>query len=339
MLQHKPAGGLRRSTVRFAVPLALMMALAACGSTSQSGGSATDRPTQPATTTAAAPSTPGSSSASAAAPSSPSGASGAPAQDPRSLLPAEVQKAGKVNFAATFGIPPIQYLDDAQKPTGFTIDLANDIGRVLGIQINYESTGFNALMPGVMSGRYDGVMGAMTITPARTKQVIMVSYAVGGNTIVVRAGNPHNVKGFAELCGLKVATLLGSTNATELENQSAALCTGKGKPAIQLVSFADSSDLQAVETGRADAQYDDYIRLSNEVKAHSDKLALVPDFFKATGSSGAIFAPKNEQLAKAFQAAFEVVIKDGSYDAIIKKWNLPDWVKPASSEIVYTPGS
>lgn len=326
------------------------LAIAVGGCSSQSAGdqstsaaTTTDSTSAgPATTSAPAPSSSAQASGSAG-PSAPSGASsasgsGGPAVDPSSLVPDAVRQKGTITLAATFGLPPMQVLNAQQQPEGFTIDLANEVGKVLGLKVSFVNTSFNALIPGVLSGRFDGVMGAMTITPERTKQAIMVSYANVANGIMVQAGNPKNITDLASLCGMTVATLIGSTNADALTEVSTQECTGKGKPAIKLDNFADSSSDQAVASGRADAHYDNYLRIKLQAEQEPGKLGMVKDFFKMVGEHGVILAPQSTDLAKAFQAAFTEVIANGAYDAVLKKWDMPEWVKPTASQVDYTPG-
>src|SRR5262245_38422965 len=50
---------------------------------------------------------------------------------------------------------------------GFDIDTANEIGRRLGVNVQFETPSFDAVVAGSWSGRWDVSVGSVTITEAR----------------------------------------------------------------------------------------------------------------------------------------------------------------------------
>ncbi|MGW4822816.1 ABC transporter substrate-binding protein [Streptomyces sp. NPDC004227] len=247
------------------------------------------------------------------------------------MLPENVRSAGSVDIGVTFGYAPAAYLSPGNVPTGFTIDLARELGRVLGIKVNLVSTDFNGMFPGLLSGRFNAVMGNINVTPERTKQMIMVTYANTSSGLLVAKGNPDGISDLGDLCGLKAAVLIGSTNSTAVEKASQSECVSKGRPAIKLDTYSDSAaTFQAVATNRADVHLDNYIRVKYAADHSGGNLSYVKDFHYPMGQHGIGFAPGQEQLAKAFEAAVAAVIADGSYDKVHEKWNYPDWEKVKS---------
>lgn len=74
-------------------------------------------------------------------------------------------------------LPPLARLNDRNQLEGFDIDVANEIGRIMGegTQIEFVQLGSPDRIPFVSTGRVDLVMGAMTRTPARA---LVIDYTV-----------------------------------------------------------------------------------------------------------------------------------------------------------------
>lgn len=72
--------------------------------------------------------------------------------------------------------PPFESINgDTGALQGFDIDLMNEIGKELGVNINFVQMSFwDDLIPGITSGRYDCAISAISITPERL-QIIAYS--------------------------------------------------------------------------------------------------------------------------------------------------------------------
>jgi polar amino acid transport system substrate-binding protein len=66
-------------------------------------------------------------------------------------------------------VPPLARLDDRNQLEGFDIDVANELGKVMGsdVRVEFVQLGSPDRIPFVSTGRVDIVMGGMTRTPAR----------------------------------------------------------------------------------------------------------------------------------------------------------------------------
>jgi polar amino acid transport system substrate-binding protein len=136
-------------SARGALLVAVLIAVSAC-----SGSAASSAPA-----TAAA-------SASAAAPASAAPVSAAPVAG--GLLD-KVLKAGKLVVSTDPKYPPqSEQLPDGTYQ-GFDIDVANEIGKRLGVKVEFTTPDWSAITAGGWAGRWDMSVGSMTITPDRQK--------------------------------------------------------------------------------------------------------------------------------------------------------------------------
>lgn len=313
--------GRSRSVTLLAAGLVIPLVIAGCSSSGGSG-SAGSSGTSGSTSSASAPS--------AAAPNTPaaaaSGSGTAAGSDLHAMLPSAIQSAGVVKVASTFGYPPEEfYGPDNKTPMGISVDLANALGKVLGVKFEFANIQFNSIIPGLLSGRYDVAIAAMSETPERAKQLTFVLYMNSGGNVMVRAGNPKNIKSIEDLCGKSDADIQGTTFITQLQGLSKQYCTSKGKPAIKFQDYQEPSErLAALINGRADFSFTANDANAYSVSQSNGKLAVVPGIFVPGPPYGIAMNKNNTQLAKALQAGMKVIIGNGEYAAFMKKWGVAD---------------
>jgi polar amino acid transport system substrate-binding protein len=248
------------------------------------------------------------------------------------MLPEAIKSSGVLRVASTFGYPPDEYYEaDNKTPTGISVDLGNAVAGVLGLKAEFSNVAFDSILPGLLAGRYDTVIGALSATPERVKQFNMVTYQNAGAALLVSGGNPKHIAGLEDLCGLTVALLKGSIYIPLLQGRSATDCVGKGKSAIKLSIYDGSADyFQAVASRRADATYTGFEAAKYAADNSGGQLTFIDRLYPDI-PYGAPFIKQNLQLAKAVQAAFTQIINNGTYGKIMAKWGVNKEAISASS--------
>jgi len=238
----------------------------------------------------------------------------------------QLVEAGKLTWGAAATFPPFEYMKD-DKPVGFDVDMVAAIAKQMKLESDITAIAFTGLIPALEGKRIDLIVSGMYINPQRTQVIDMIPYVYVGNQIVVRAGNPKHIDGEGSLCGLNVAAPVGTVFETSVK-QSSAACKAAGKPEINLLSLTGTVNCAlALTQGRADA-----IIVSTPVVG-----ALMTDTPGAYATGGAPWdtttqmgigvRKDNPALKDAVDKALKAIVADGTYAALIKKWNLP----PASS--------
>ncbi len=281
------------------------LALAACGSSSNttpsSGGSATSTS---ASTPAASPAV-------------------------EKLVPSSVKSKGTLTVAADATYAPDEFIaSDGHTVVGMDPDLVKALAAVMGLKANVVNATFDTIIPGLGSGKYDMGASSFTDTKEREKTVDFVDYLVAGESFYTKAQGGANISSISDICGKTVAVEKGTTEEADAGTQSKK-CQAAGKPAVTVLSFSDQNGANlAVSSGRAQLGFADTPVAAYQVKQSNGQFKLVGTSY-ANAPYG-LALPKNNGMAKPVQAALLVLMKDGQYAAILKKWGLQNGAITAS---------
>lgn len=252
------------------------------------------------------------------------------------LLPAKYKTAG-INVASDIPYAPMEMFDAKNNPIGFDVDLANAIGAKLGVNILFQKQAFDTIIPSLQAGKHDVAMSSMSDTTDRQKVLDFVDYFNGGASILVAKGNPNGIKAIGDLCGKPVA----AENATwevDLLKSTSDDCVKAGKAAVQILGLPGDTDAQnAVRSGKAVAYLADSQLAAYTVKIAGDgkyfDLVIDPasPFGYESGLIGVGVLKANTGLTAAIQAAIQSLMDDGTYDALLKKWNLESFKVDSAS--------
>jgi polar amino acid transport system substrate-binding protein len=212
----------------------------------------------------------------------------------------------------------MEFVKDGTKDiVGADVDLATALGQVMGLKADVQNATFDAIIPGLASGKYDIGMSSFTDTKEREATVDFVTYFEAGTSFFGKKGGPAP-DGLADLCGLSVAVQKGTTQATAATAQ-AKKCPADKK--LTLLVFPDQNGANsAVVSGRAQISMADSPVAAYQVTQSNGQLELVGTPY-GTAPYG-IAIPKNSGLAEPILAALKNLIAGGQYTAILKKWGL-----------------
>ena len=138
--------------------------------------------------------------------------------------------------------------DKTGKLIGFEIDVAQQLGKDMGVTVEFVPTKWAGIIPALLTGKFDVIIGGMSITPDRNLKVnFSIPYDYAGQAIVA---NKKIAAGFNRLeqfnqPDVTIAARLGST---------AAVAANKFMPKAQKKFFDDEAQvIQEVLNGRAHA--------------------------------------------------------------------------------------
>jgi polar amino acid transport system substrate-binding protein len=179
-------------------------------------------------------------------------------------------------------------------------------------------TGFDGILDQLNAGDGDAVISTMYITPERDEQADFVAYLSVGTGIGVAAGNPEGISGLEDLCGLAVSVQSATTHMQQLQQLNEDQCADNQ---LELVVFDDHRlVIQELAEGNVDAMMADFPVIL-------DAAATFPDDIEATEYHEDLM-PKGiayvtgSPLGEALQAAFDAVVEDGTYQALLEEYGL-----------------
>ena len=232
----------------------------------------------------------------------------------------DIKKSGSIRIAVANEIP-YGYVDPNGDAKGAGPDVAKAIMDKLGVdKIEWVTTNFSSLIPGLQADRFDMVAAEMAIRPDRCKQVLFSepnsSYGEG---LLVAAGNPkgvHAYSDFADKPDLKVAIMAGADQLEMMQK----LGVSEGN----LVTIAANADaISTVSTGRADAYAATGLTVSglagqnDGVEVAGDFIDPVVDGQEVRSWGGFTFASGNEELRDAVNEALAEFKKTDDWSKIL----------------------
>ena len=243
------------------------------------------------------------------------------------LVPASVKSAGTLTVASDASYAPDEFMQGS-KVVGMDADLANALGKVMGLKVSIANVTFDNIIPGMAAGHYMLGASSFTDTKLREKTVDFVDYANVGESFYTLKSGGTNIKGISSICGLTVSVETGTTEETDATAQGVK-CKKAGKKPVTVSKYPNQNLAnEAVASGHAQVGFADTPVAAYQVKQSHGKFKLV----------GAAYAPspygiavaKKTGLTKAVKAALLVLEKNGTYAKIFKKWGVSSIEIPAS---------
>jgi len=244
----------------------------------------------------------------------------------------ELQKKGTIRIAVANEIP-YGYTDLEGNAKGAGPEVIQHLMKNLGIEkIEWQTTNFGSLIPGLRADRFDVVAAEMAILPQRCDQVLFSepnsSYGEG---LLVAKGNPKNLQSYEDFKSgnHKVAIMAG---ADQLE-----MMQELGVDESLLVTISANADaISTVATGRADA-YAATGLTAAELAKQSDKVELAMPFKdpvingETVRSWGAFtFAKGSEDLRDAVNKELAEFKKTQEWKDILSRYGFSELDQSAS---------
>lgn len=227
-------------------------------------------------------------------------------------------QSGTLTGAINPTVAPIQYVDENGKLLGLDVELGDMIAKRLCLKMNFVSTEFATMIPGLKEGRFDMIDTFMYYTPERAAQVHMIPYGAATLAILVPAANKDPITSIDYFSGKRLAVQLGSVDEKNARDESAALQTA-GKSAIDVRTFPNYSDvLQTINAGQVDGG----LIGTEQAYYYRNKGAT---FFRiaATGlyPHAEALAFANQDIAQKVADTMNAMKADGSFDKLFGSYH------------------
>ncbi len=234
-------------------------------------------------------------------------------------VPDTIKSDGKITVGTDASYAPNEFLDtDGKTVIGFDVDLFNAVAGKLGLKAQYTPAPFGAIIPGVLSGKYEIGVSSFTVNADRMKQVNMVSYFNAGTQWAAKKGNPDGIDP-TNACGKKIAVQKGTVQADEDLPVKQKKCAGN---AIKIDQYQGQDQATAaVVTGKDQAMLADSPIVAYAVKQTSGQLDTVGDIYDAA-PYGYVIKKEQTALAQAVADAVKALMADGTYKTILQKWGV-----------------
>lgn len=243
----------------------------------------------------------------------------------KARLPAEILKAGSMTSVNNGSFPPYEIVSGTTEMTGASADLMTALSQLLDVEIKHSTvSGLSALLSGINAGRYQFAFGPIGDFASREESNDFVDYVQEFVVFAVQKGNPGAISSLDSACGRRIAVMAGGS-AEKVIKEQAEKCKTGGKPEIEVQSFTDQpTSILAVRSKRSDAFFSSQAPLTYFVSQANGQLEL-----SAIGQKngfedlyqGAV-VPKGSVLGPVLRDGIKILMDNGTYAAIMKKWGL-----------------
>ncbi|WP_186419892.1 ABC transporter substrate-binding protein [Bosea sp. CS1GBMeth4] len=234
---------------------------------------------------------------------------------------------GVFTVATNAGTPPLAtYATDSKTLVGADPDVAQLVADGLGLKLKLVPTPWADWPLGVISGKYDAAISNIGVTEQRKEKFDFSTYRLGLHGFFVKADS--KVETIAEpkdAAGLRIVLGAG-TNQERILLEWSRRNVAAGRQPIELITFDDEANrLLALSSGRADVIVQPHAQLlfiqqrDKNIKRVGVLSAGWPE-----RSDVAVATRKGAGLAQAVTLALEGAYRDGSFDAVLKRWGVEE---------------
>lgn len=250
------------------------------------------------------------------------------------LLPQDIKDSGKVRIGMASTAPPFSYAEPGGDFAGLVPELAIAAQKQLGVDIEIVDTAYPDQVPALQAGKIDMIWGATGVSPAREKVIDLVSYIRSAAAPMVMKSDPISITSNEDFCGHVIGTIKGGDLQKWLEKQ-AAECESAGKPMEAKLYDTSSGATAQLQAGQIDALLgiDMLQRYIAETADGGNRFEML-DFKVVPTFYGIGFTKGETPLEEAFAKAIQLVIENGDYAAVVKKYKAEGYAITADQVVI-----
>jgi ABC-type amino acid transport substrate-binding protein len=217
----------------------------------------------------------------------------------------------EVSVASDIAYPPFEF-NQGGEPTGFDIDLMDEIAERANLQVEYENVRFDSIIQGLGSNQYDAAISAMTITPEREEQIdFSEPYFNADQSLMVQSDS--DIRSTDDLADATVGVQIGTTGAAEAQRLQ-----DEGQVGDVRTYNVVTDAFNALENGQVDAVINDFPVSADRASQSDGELEIVQNI--PTGEQYGIAFPTDSELRQPVNEALAEIKEDGTYEEIYQKW-------------------
>ena len=231
----------------------------------------------------------------------------------------EILSGGVLKVGTTGDWNPMTMKNPADNSyTGYDIDVMKELGKDLGVEVEFVPTDWKTLVSGVVSGKYH-MTGSASISPARAKAAgYSDSYFSLATVPLILKKNASKFKDWGDLdkSNVTVAATLGTTQEKQVKRF---FPNAKHK-----IVDAPARDFQEVLAGRADAHITSNVEAYKLVEKYP-QMAVVTVSKPKAPTPIAMLLPQDDQVwINYVNTWIKLKTERGFYRSLGKKWKLSD---------------
>jgi ABC-type amino acid transport substrate-binding protein len=215
---------------------------------------------------------------------------------------------GKLTVGSDIPYAPFEF-GRAPDYKGFDVDLVREIGKRLGLDVEFVKTPFDTIFRNLVQGKFDLVASSTTITEERKRTVDFSDpYFAADQSLMVKKGS--GIETVEDLTGQVIGAQLGTTGADYAKENIDA-------ESVRTYDLIDDA-FKALQTGQIVGVIND-CPISKYAERSKPDLEVVQAI--ETGENyGLAFRKDADALREAVNRRLDEIKRDGTYDRIFRKY-------------------
>jgi polar amino acid transport system substrate-binding protein len=234
----------------------------------------------------------------------------APVQNMTLLTPGTLAIATEAHY------PPFENINTSTSAyEGFDIDVMNEIGKELGLNVTFTDHEFATIITAVQTKKFDAAISAFTITPERQQSIDFTDwyYESPGQAITIRAGETA-IKNASDIVGKKVGVQMGTVGQDAVKAYP-------NVSAEDIKAYASMNEaFMALKKGEVDVVVGDQPVSEPYVKNYPGDYKFIGEPLTATEYFGIVVNKDNSGLTAKINAALAKMKADGRLQKFHDKW-------------------
>jgi polar amino acid transport system substrate-binding protein len=230
---------------------------------------------------------------------------------------ARVKKDGVLKVGTETAFAPFDFVDGSEHK-GLNVDLFAEIGKEMGVKIEWVALPWESVLPGLEAGKFDMVAGPATITKARLERYVFTPPIAEATVALLKRANDNSISKPADIAGKPTG---GGKASAQLDQLKAYVATLPQKGEVR--EYVSNNEAYAdLAAGRIVAVGNSLPNIAYVASQRPDTFAVVQppfgtkSYFGYIGRKDADYA----SLMAAVDAAMLKIKADGRLAAIQKKW-------------------
>jgi ABC-type amino acid transport substrate-binding protein len=226
---------------------------------------------------------------------------------------------GTLRIGTYFVNPPFEYVAKGAR-VGFEVDLMNEIARRLGLTSVFVNTRWETILREMQAGRYDCIVGGITITPNRARILAWsVPYMTTTLSLVVNQAKTPAIRSITDLKDASVGVQAATT-----DYDAAIAMQKRGEiRSVKVYPFDRIAEAMTdLEAGTITAVMK-VAPVAAWLAAKRPNLRVVAQVPNDPQPLGIGFATNNSELVAAVDGILTTMRQDGSLNRLKQKWTVP----------------
>ena len=226
-----------------------------------------------------------------------------------------IQKKGEIVVATSGTLYPASFHDSESKElTGYEVEIMNELGKRLNLEIKYVEMGLDGMLTSLNSGQADLAVNDIEITPEREEKFTFSEpYKYSFGTAIVRKSDHSGIESLEDLKGKKAA---GAATSVYMQ-------VGRDHGAEEVIYDNVTNDvyLRDVSIGRTDVILNDYYLQKLALAAFPEfEIMIHPDIKYHPNVQAIIMKKDNDELLKQVNTVLADMHADGTISELSKKF-------------------